>query len=430
MIIQKTRTSNVATPDGGLDWFLRSPEAATQALDVDPAAGLNDAAIQSRQAQYGLNELREAPLRSPLKILWEQLTNPLVLLLLGAALISALLGKTTELIAILAIVVLNAALGVAQEYRAEKAMAALKKMSAPLVRVRRGGRVLDIDPKELVPGDIVLLEAGSIIPADARLIEAANLKVQEASLTGESEPVEKDIEALKDKNAPLGDRRNMVYFGTSVTYGRGVAMVTTTGMGTELGRIAQLIQMVEAEKTPLQRRLAEMGRVLLFVALGVMAVSFVIGLITGQPLDTVLLESVAIAVAVVPEGLPAVITVPPRPGAPSDRRRNARLGDDHLLGQDRHADAEQDDGHAGGRGQQRPHDGRGRGAGCGQTAEHERHGPHQQYRREGPRAGRQRPVHRCDAGRRRRVAQRDWRADRGCAGHGQRPLRYAQAVAG
>ena len=323
MIVQKVQSPQTTTPDGGLDWYLRTPEATATGLTVDPSVGLSQTEVESRQTQYGLNELREAPLRSPLKILWEQLTNPLVLLLLGAAAVSAVLGKTTELIAILAIVVLNAALGVAQEYRAEKAMAALKKMSAPLVRVRRGGRVLDIDPKELVPGDVVLLEAGSIIPADARLIEAANLKVQEASLTGESEPVEKDTEALTDKNAPLGDRRNMVYFGTSVTYGRGTALVTTTGMRTELGRIAQLIQMVEAEKTPLQRRLAEMGRVLFLVAIGVMVIAFVIGLITGTPLDTVLLESVAIAVAVVPEGLPAVITVALALGAQRMLRRQA-----------------------------------------------------------------------------------------------------------
>ena len=323
MIVEKTQNKPITVPDGGLDWFLRTPEATASALEVDPAIGLSEADVQERQAKYGLNELREAPLRSPLKILWEQLTNPLVLLLLGAAAVSALLGKTTELIAILAIVVLNAALGVAQEYRAEKAMAALKKMSAPLVRVRRGGRVLDIDPVQLVPGDVVLLEAGSIIPADARLYDTANLKVQEASLTGESEPVEKAWEVLTDPKAPLGDRRNMVYFGTSVTYGRGLALVTATGMLTELGRIAQLIQMVEAEKTPLQRRLAEMGRVLLLLALGVMVVAFVIGLINGTPLDVVLLDSVAIAVAVVPEGLPAVITVALALGAQRMLRRRA-----------------------------------------------------------------------------------------------------------
>ncbi len=309
MILQKSEPGVEVPAVQTADWFLHTPEAMAAMLEVDPSVGLNDEAVRTRRAKYGPNELEEAPLRSPLVILWEQITNPLVLLLLGAAAISALLGKTTELIAILAIVVLNATLGVVQEHRAEQAMAALKKMSAPLVRVRRSARVLDIDPKELVPGDVILLEAGSIIPADARLYESANLKVQEASLTGESEPVDKSVDALSDANAPLGDRLNMVFLGTSVTYGRAVALVTTTGMSTELGRIAEMIQAVEAEKTPLQRRLGEMGRVLLLLALGVMVVSFIIGVITGVPLDQVLLEGVAIAVAVVPEGLPAVITV-------------------------------------------------------------------------------------------------------------------------
>ncbi len=323
MILQKPLQKANTTAGKTSDWYLKTPEEAIATLNVDPVQGLSDASIEQRQAQYGLNELKEMPGRGVLAILWEQLTNPLVLLLLGAAVISALLGKTTELIAIMAIVVLNAVLGVGQEYRAEKAMAALKKMSAPLVRVRRGGHVRDIDPKELVPGDVVLLEAGSIIPADARLIEVANLRVQEASLTGESEPVEKVVNALTPASAPLGDRLNVVYFGTAVTYGRGTAVVTGTGMNTELGRIATMIQMVEAEKTPLQRRLAQMGKVLFLVALGVMAISGVVGLITGAPLTDVLLESVAIAVAVVPEGLPAVITVALALGAQRMLRRNA-----------------------------------------------------------------------------------------------------------
>jgi Ca2+-transporting ATPase len=323
MILQKSPPqSKTAAGDAPL-WFLRTADETMTALDSSAAHGLTDTAISTRQIQYGPNELQEAPSRSVLAILWEQLTNPLVLLLLGAAVISALLGKTTELIAIMAIVVLNAVLGVAQEYRAEKAMAALKKMSAPLVRVRRNGRVIDIDPKELVPGDVVLLEAGSIIPADARLIEAINLRVQEASLTGESEAVEKSTDALTQANATLGDRVNMVYLGTAVTYGRGVAVVTTTGMKTELGRIATLIQGVEAEKTPLQRRLAQMGRTLFLVAIGVMVISGIVGLLTGAPVTEVLLEAVAIAVAVVPEGLPAVITVALALGAQRMLRRQA-----------------------------------------------------------------------------------------------------------
>jgi len=260
----------------------------------------------------------------------------LVLLLIGASILSGLLGKWDSVIAISAIVVLNAILGVYQEYRAEQAMAALKKMAAPMVRVRRSGKVLDIAARDLVPGDIVLLEAGSVIPADSRLYENANLQVQEASLTGESQPVEKSIDTLKDDNAPLGDRHNMLYMGTSVTYGRGTAVVVETGMKTQLGRIADLIQTVEQEKTPLQRRLAELGKVLLVAALVVMGIAFVIGIITGQPIlpptdavgaqsESVLLNAVAIAVAVVPEGLPAVVTVALALGAQRMLRRRALI---------------------------------------------------------------------------------------------------------
>jgi Ca2+-transporting ATPase len=248
-----------------------------------------------------------------------------VLLLILAAGISLALGKTDSVIAIMAIVILNAILGVVQEYRAEQAMAALKRMAAPLVRVRRNGRVLDVESRLIVPGDIVLLEAGSVAPADARLIESANLQVQEASLTGESAPVEKSARTLKEVNAPLGDRYNMLYMGTSVTYGRGVAVVVETGMKTQLGRIAELIQSVEHEQTPLQRRMAELGKVLLVVALIVMGVAFIVGLATGHPINDVLLSAVAIAVAVVPEGLPAVVTIALALGAQRMLRRKALI---------------------------------------------------------------------------------------------------------
>ena len=306
-------------------WHTQDSISVLSQLDVDVRSGLSDVTVAERVAQYGLNELTEQPLKSPLAILWEQLTNPLVLLLLGAAIISAFLGKVIELIAILGIVVLNAALGVVQEYRAEKAMTALKKMAAPLVRVRRDGRVLDIHAKDLVPGDIIFLEAGSIVPADARLIESANLRVEEASLTGESEPINKGTDSLRDESALLGDRHNMVFLGTSVTYGRGLAVVVKTGMNTELGHIAQLIQSVETEKTPLQNRISELGNVLIKVAVIVMAISVLIGVLTGAVLQDVLLNAVAIAVAVVPEGLPAVITVALALGAQRMLRRNALI---------------------------------------------------------------------------------------------------------
>lgn len=306
-------------------WHTLEVSDVLAALEVDAAKGLSEAEVAARRARYGLNELTEQPVKSPLAILWEQLSSPLVILLVVAAVISAFLGKTIELIAILSIVVINAVLGVVQEYRAEKAMAALKKMSAPLVRVRREGRLQDIQSRDLVPGDIVLLESGSIVPADARLIEAANLRVQEASLTGESEPVDKRTDALKDASAPLGDRYNLVYLGTSVTYGRAEAVIIKTGMNTELGHIAELIQSVASEKTPLQHKIAELGNVLIRVAVVVMALSFLVGLITGTSFQEVLLSAVAIAVAVVPEGLPAVITVALALGAQRMLRRNALI---------------------------------------------------------------------------------------------------------
>jgi Ca2+-transporting ATPase len=306
-------------------WYTLETEDTLQRLNVSAAQGLTDEEAGARQAEYGFNELVEQRGRGPLSILWEQITNPLVLLLIGAAFVSALLGKTDSVIAISAIVILNALLGLGQEYRTEKAMAALKRMAAPLVRARRNGQVVDIAARELVPGDVVLLDVGSIVPADSRVIEAANLRVQEASLTGESEPVDKTPQVLGEANMPLGDRHNMLYMGTAVTYGRGTAVVVETGMKTELGRIAKLMQAVHGEKTPLQRRMDELGSVLIKAALVVMALAFVVGLITGHDREDVLLNAVAIAVAVVPEGLPAVVTIALALGAQRMLKRQALI---------------------------------------------------------------------------------------------------------
>jgi Ca2+-transporting ATPase len=315
-------------------WHTIDADETVKRLTTNIEKGLSDAEVQSRLGTFGANELVEKPIKSPLAILWEQITNPLVLLLIGAAVISAFLGKLDSFIAITAIVVINAILGVVQEYRAEQAMAALKKMSAPLVRVRRDGKTLDVESRTLVPGDVVVLEAGSIIPADSRLFESANLRVMEASLTGESEPVEKNPATLDVPDMPLGDRHNMLYMGTAVTYGRGTAIVAETGMKTQLGRIATLIQESADEITPLQRRINEVGRVLLVAALVVMGIAFAIGLATGQPIvpdpndpksESVLLNAVAIAVAVVPEGLPAVVTIALALGAQRMLRRRALI---------------------------------------------------------------------------------------------------------
>lgn len=291
------------------EWYIQTPEQVSESLAVDPVIGLDDKTVTDRIARFGLNQLTEKSAKSIWMMLYEQIIEPLVIILLIAAGISALLGKQAEFIAIMAIVILNAVLGIIQERRAEEAIAALKKMSQPSVRVRRNGKDTTVEATQLVPGDILLLEAGNIIPADARVIDAVNLRVQEASLTGESYPVDKSNKTLNDTNLPLGDRVNMLYMGTSVAYGRGRAIVTNTGMTTELGRIADLIQSVDGGKSPLQKRMNELGKILFGGAFVVMAIAFVVGLIAGEPLSEILLASVAIAVAVVPEGLPAVVTI-------------------------------------------------------------------------------------------------------------------------
>ncbi len=334
MLTKPATTNQKSAQPAVTNWHMLDIQEVLSQQSVTPEAGLSESEVQARLQRFGPNELVEKRLKSPLVILWEQLTNPLVLLLIAAAGISLVLGKVDSVIAIMAIVILNAVLGVVQEYRAEQAMAALKKMAAPLVRVRRDHKVIDIAARDLVPGDVVLLEAGSVVPADARIIESANLQVQEASLTGESQPVEKQQGVLREPNVPLGDRINMLYMGTAVTYGRGTAVVVETGMNTQLGRIAELIQSVENEPTPLQRRMNELGKVLLAVAVVVMVIAFIIGVITGQPIvppaddpqaDSVLLNAVAIAVAVVPEGLPAVVTVALALGAQRMLRRKALI---------------------------------------------------------------------------------------------------------
>jgi Ca2+-transporting ATPase len=249
----------------------------------------------------------------------------LVVILIVAAAVSAALGDYEDAIAIVAIVVLNTILGVRQEYKAEHAMAALKKLAVPTVKVRRAGHVKEVSARELIPGDIVLLEAGVSLAADGRLLESANLRIQEAALTGESEPVEKDAKLVFDTERPLADRRNMFYRGTAVTYGRGLGVVTDTGMRTELGRIADLLQTVEQEPTPLQRRLDQLGRILVVLALAIVLCIFLIGLLRGEDLRLMFLTAVSLAVAAVPEGLPAVVTIALALGAERMLKRRALI---------------------------------------------------------------------------------------------------------
>ncbi|MCB9135479.1 MAG: cation-translocating P-type ATPase [Anaerolineales bacterium] len=308
-------------------WHTLSPSETLTQLNTEPVRGLSADEARARLTQHGPNELVETARRNPLRILWEQLTATMVLILLAASGVSFALQKWQEAIAILAIVILFALLGFFQEYRAEQAMAALKKLAVPNVRVRRGGQTLEISARELVPGDIILLEAGNLLSADVRLLEAANLKIQEAALTGESESVEKHTDRLSRPDAPLGDRRNMAYMGTVVTYGRGTAVVTATGMKTELGNIATLLQAVEDEQTPLQRKLDQVGKTLAVAGVLIAIVIAALDLFRPNPapLGEVLLTAVSVAVAIVPEGLPAVVTITLAIGAQRMLRRNALI---------------------------------------------------------------------------------------------------------
>lgn len=302
-----------------------APDELANALNVDTSVGLGDEEHRKRLADVGPNELREAQQRSPWQILWEQVSGAMVLLLFGAAVVSFLLHEITDAVAILTIIVLNAILGFVQDYRAEKALAALRKMAVPTVRVRRGGTVSDVPAADLVPGDVVMLESGNSVPADCRVFESVNLKTQEAALTGESEAVQKTVDALSDSDLPVADQTNMVWMGTTVTYGHGIAVVTKTGMATQLGHIAESLQSVEAEATPLQQRLARMGRSLAILAILIVGAVFVLGLLRGEDPKLMLMTALSLAVAVVPEGLPAVATVTLALGARRMFQRNALI---------------------------------------------------------------------------------------------------------
>ncbi|ABL00115.1 cation-translocating P-type ATPase [Pelobacter propionicus] len=308
-----------------LNWHLIDAEAALERLASDPEHGLSSEEAARRLATQGANELQERGGTSPWRILWEQFTSTMALILISASLLSALVGSLKDTITILAIVCLFALLGFVQEYRAERAIRALKRLAMPNVRLRRDGSVVEAPAAGLVPGDILLLEAGNLVPADCRLIESYNLKIQEALLTGESEAVEKISEPLRGEDLALGDRRNLAYSGTTVSYGRGVALVVATGMSTELGRIATMLQAVTREWTPLQRRLDRLGKVLAAVAVLVSVAFFVIGMLRGEDLRLMLLTAVSLAVAAIPEGLPAVVTITLAIGAQGMLRRNALI---------------------------------------------------------------------------------------------------------
>ncbi len=303
-------------------------ERVAEEFGTDLQLGLSDQESQARLEQYGLNELMERPRPGFLKLLFDQFNNFLVIILIVAAVISLFLEEYIDASAIMAIVILNAVLGVVQESKAEQALAALKKMAAPNAAVIRNGHQVTIPSRELVPGDLVLLDVGNYVPADIRLVESINLKVEEAALTGESVPVNKEAQAILDKDIPIGDWRNSAFMGTVITYGRGKGLVTATGMQTQIGLIAEMLQSYEEEATPLQRKLDQLGHFLAIVCLAICAFIFVLGIVRDtapmtaftQGIDTYLqvheaeivdlfLVAVSLAIAAVPEGLPAIVTI-------------------------------------------------------------------------------------------------------------------------
>jgi len=307
------------------EFYTRSIDETLKELSSSLDEGLSTAQANQRLEVHGPNELVDRGGKNPWRILLEQFTAVMVVVLLVAGVISLLLGEYIDAGAIFIIVILNAILGFSQEYRAEQAMAALKKMSVPTVKVRRDGHVVEITARVLVPGDVVLMEVGNLVPADCRLLESVNLSIDESALTGESVPVEKDAEFIAAADLSLGDRLNMAYMGTVITYGRGVAMVSETGMQTELGNIADLIQSAEEEQTPLQRRLNQLGKALAVAALVLVVIIFLLGLLQGGDLEEMFLTAISMAVAAIPEGLPAVVTIALALGAQRMLKREALI---------------------------------------------------------------------------------------------------------
>jgi P-type Ca2+ transporter type 2C len=334
-------TSSKLSPTYSAEWHAQSTEQTIEMLQSDRTSGLSDQQIKERQIKFGPNELQEAEGRSNWIILYDQFKNIMLVMLIAVAIISGILDfmdmqsgvrkandfPFKDTIAILSIVILNGILGYLQESKAEKAMAALKQLSSPRVRVIRSGKVLEIDSKDLVPGDVMQVEAGVQIAADGRILEDANLQIRESALTGEAQAVTKQANQLLANNASLGDRINLVYQGTEVLQGRGTILVTSTGMQTELGKIATMLQNVESEPTPLQKRMDQLSNVLVSGSLVLVGIVVVGGMIVAglNSWKELLNVGLSMAVAVVPEGLPAVITVTLALGTQRMVRRNGLI---------------------------------------------------------------------------------------------------------
>ncbi|WP_420474926.1 cation-translocating P-type ATPase [Noviherbaspirillum sp. ST9] len=319
------RNTAAEPPQQRTHWHLLPGHDVSGRLDVDPATGLSHSEASGRLERHGTNTIREKPPRPAWRMFLDQFLDFMILVLVASAIVSGIVGDIEDTVAIVVIVLLNAIIGFVQEVRAERAMAALKKMAATSAVVLRNGQRHVVPAAEIVPGDIVCLEAGNVVPADLRLIEAIQLKADEAVLTGEAVTVEKSVDALQHADLPLGDHRNMAFKGTTATYGRGVGIVVATGMATELGKIAALLDAGDELKTPLQKRLAAFGRRLGTSVLAICAIIFSVGLLRGEDLALMFLTAVSLAVAAIPEALPAIVTISLALGARKMVRQQALI---------------------------------------------------------------------------------------------------------
>ncbi|EJT6153792.1 calcium-transporting P-type ATPase, PMR1-type [Clostridium perfringens] len=290
-------------------WYKKSKNEILQELDVDEKNGLSSTEALRRLEKYGKNKLETKKKKTLFKQFLSQLKDVMIYILIIAAIISAFLGEISDALIILLVIIINAVIGVIQESKAEKALDALKELSTPKALVKRDGSLKEILSEDIVPGDIVIIDAGRYIPGDLRLIDTANLKIEESAFTGESVPSEKDASFLPDKEIPIGDQNNMAFMSTLATYGRGVGVVVSTGMNTEIGKIAKMIEQEENDETPLQKKLSELGKILGFLAVGICILIFIISFFQGRDLLEMFLTSISLAVAAIPEGLPAIVAI-------------------------------------------------------------------------------------------------------------------------
>ena len=290
-------------------WYKKSKNEILKELDVDEKNGLSSNEALRRLEKYGKNKLVTKKKKTLFKQFLSQLKDVMIYILIIAAIISAFLGEISDALIILLVIIINAVIGVIQESKAEKALDALKELSTPKALVKRDGSLKEILSEDIVPGDIVIIDAGRYIPGDLRLIDTANLKIEESAFTGESVPSEKDASFLPDKEIPIGDQNNMAFMSTLATYGRGVGVVVGTGMNTEIGKIAKMIEQEENDETPLQKKLSELGKILGFLAIGICILIFIISFFQGRDLLEMFLTSISLAVAAIPEGLPAIVAI-------------------------------------------------------------------------------------------------------------------------